>query len=144
MAGYSATALAKKLSIKEGSRVLLVNAPEGYRGLLEPLPPTVEFVAKLGKSIDIVHVFATRKMDLAKALTGYRKQLDVTAAVWVSWPKKMSKVSTDITEDVIREVALPLGFVDIKGVCGGRGVVGAEVGGAQGVALTHLDSDSMG
>ena len=116
MAGYSGAGLAKKLGIKSSSRVLLDNAPEGYRKLLEPLPPAVEFVAKLGKSIDMVQVFATKRADLAKALMGYRKQLDATAAVWVSWPKQVSKVQTDITEDVIREVALPLGFVDIK-VC---------------------------
>jgi len=116
MAGYSGTPLAKKLGIKPDSRVFLAKAPHDYRKLLEPLPSSVEFVTKLDRTINLVHVFSTRKADLAKSLAGYRKQLDAEAAVWVSWPKKAAKVSTDITEDVIRDVALPLGFVDIK-VC---------------------------
>lgn len=116
MTGYSGTPLAKKLGIKPGSRVLLANAPEGYRQLLEPLPAEVWFATRVDGTLSLVQVFATRRADLAKSLASYRKQLDGAAAVWVSWPKKAAKVPTDITEEVIREVALPLGFVDIK-VC---------------------------
>jgi hypothetical protein len=76
----------------------------------------VRFAAKIDQTVDIVHVFSTKKAELARALAGYRKALQPNAAVWVSWPKKSAKVATDITEDVVREVALPLGFVDIK-VC---------------------------
>jgi len=116
MAGYSGTPLAKKLGIKAGSSVVAVGAPKGYRGLLEPLPAAVRFSSTIDKTTDIVHVFGTKKSELARALATYRKTLDANAAVWVSWPKKAARVPTDITEDVVREVALPLGFVDIK-VC---------------------------
>ena len=116
MAGYSGTPLAKKLGIKEQANVVVVDAPAHYRKLLEPLPAAVRFSAKANKTTDIVHVFGTKKSELARALTSYRKKLGASAAVWVSWPKKSAKVPTDITEDVVREVALPLGFVDIK-VC---------------------------
>lgn len=116
MAGYSGTPLAKKLGIKEQTKVVAVGAPKQYRTLLEPLPAAVQFSSKVDKTTDIVHVFSTEKAELASALVSYRKKLDPSAAVWVSWPKKSAKVPTDITEDVVREVALPLGFVDIK-VC---------------------------
>jgi len=116
MAGYSGTPLAKKLGIKEGSKVLLVGGPDGYLKLLEPLPGDVEFVSRISESIDIIHFFSTNKAELEKALTTYRARIKPTAVVWVSWPKKSANVSTDITEDTVREVALPLGFVDIK-VC---------------------------
>ncbi len=116
MAGYSGTPLAKKLGIKEGSKVLLLGAPEAFPKVLEPLPEAVQFVARFSTSTDIVHVFSARKAELQNALAAYRTKLNPTAMVWVSWPKKSSKVPTDITEDTIREVALPLGFVDIK-VC---------------------------
>lgn len=116
MTGYSGTPLAKKLGIKEQANVVAVEAPKAYRGLLGPLPAAVRFSTKVDKTTDIVHVFSTRKAELERALVTYRKKLDPNAAVWVSWPKKAAKLPTDITEDVVREVALPLGFVDIK-VC---------------------------
>ena len=116
MAGYSGTPLAKKLGIKEQTSVVAVDAPDGYRKLLEPLPAAVRFATQIDKTVDIVHVFSTKKTQLARALASYRKALQPIAAVWVSWPKKSAKVATDITEDLIRELALPLGFVDIK-VC---------------------------
>lgn len=116
MAGYSGTPLAKKLGIKDGSKVLAVNAPENYQDLLEPLPADVEFVSRFSASTDIVHFFCDRKTDLEKALVKFRSTLKPTGMVWVSWPKKASKMPTDVTEDTIREIALPLGFVDIK-VC---------------------------
>ena len=116
MAGYSGTPLAKKLGIKEQTSVVAVDAPDGYRKLLEPLPAAVRFSSNIDKTVDVVHVFSTKKTQLARALAAYRKALQPDAAVWVSWPKKAAKVATDITEDVVRELALPLGFVDIK-VC---------------------------
>jgi hypothetical protein len=114
--GYSGTPLAKKLGIKQGSRVLLIDAPEAFQHVLEPLPDNVHFDSKLNDRTDIVHVFATRAEQLAKHLARLRKQLRSNAMIWVSWPKKASKVPTDITEGTIRDVALPMGFVDIK-VC---------------------------
>jgi hypothetical protein len=116
MAGYSGTPLAKKLGIRDGASVLLVGEPEGYLRLLDPLPHGVRFVSRLSDSTDLVHLFTASRSDLEKALSRYRKQVKPTAIVWVSWPKKAAKLPTDVTEDVVREIALPLGFVDIK-VC---------------------------
>jgi hypothetical protein len=115
-AGYSGTPLAKKLGIKPGQRVALLGAPSNYRRLLAPVPDGVKFGTKLAKSVELVHLFTSSKAALAKMLTTCRKTLGPDAAIWVSWPKKASKVPTDITEDTIRELALPLGLVDIK-VC---------------------------
>ena len=115
-AGYSGTPLAKKLGIVPGSHVATRHAPADYRDLLEPLPDGVVFDAKVVATTDVVHVFADRKSVLEKELVALRKSIRTNGSVWVSWPKKASKVPTDITEDTIREVALPLGFVDVK-VC---------------------------
>jgi len=116
MAGYSGTPLAKKLGIKESFKVLVVGAPKHYRALLDPLPASVRFVSKADASVNLAHCFATKQSALAAALKSWRKTLDPDATVWASWPKKASNVPTDITEDTIRKVALPLGFVDVK-VC---------------------------
>ena len=113
-AGYSGTPLAAKLGIKEGSRVLPINAPKNYRKLLDPLPDDVRFVKKISEIPDLVHLFTTRRAELHKSLTDFRHLIKPDAAVWVSWPKRASKVPTDIIEDTIREVALPMGYVDIK------------------------------
>jgi hypothetical protein len=115
-AGYSGTPLAKKLGIVERSRVLPVDPPEEYEELLAPIPRDVAFERRASASTDIAHLFVTRKEELAKELLRLRKVLRGDAAVWVSCPKKASGVATTVTEDVIREVALPLGYVDVK-VC---------------------------
>jgi hypothetical protein len=116
MAGYSGTPLAAKLGIKAGMKVHVAGGPDDYLQLVSPLPPEVTIKTRLASDIDIVHCFVTEKKKLAEKLVLYREKLRPDAAVWVSWPKKAAKVPTDITEDTIREVALPLGFVDIK-VC---------------------------
>jgi hypothetical protein len=116
MAGYSNTPLAKKLGVKEGSLVCVIAGPSKYRSLLTPLPAGVRFSETPNKTTELVHAFATERAELARMLKGLRRSLCDEAAVWVSWPKKSSKVPTDITEDTIREICLPLGFVDIK-VC---------------------------
>lgn len=116
MAGYSGTPLAKKLGIKEGVRVAVLNAPPGYASWLKPLPSGARIAPSLGAAPTAVHVFATSRRDLEKGLPRLRKTLDPSGFVWVSWPKKASGIETDVTEDTIRDVALPLGFVDVK-VC---------------------------
>jgi hypothetical protein len=116
MPGYSGTALVKKLGVKEGFKVLTIGAPADYRSLLAPLPAGVRFTAAPDAATNIVHLFATERVQLARALPVLRKKLSPDAMIWVSWPKKASRVHTDITEGTIRDVALPLGFVDIK-VC---------------------------
>jgi hypothetical protein len=114
--GYSGTPLGKKLGLRDGTRLMPVSAPDDYAVWLGTLPDGATFVSRAGPSVDIVHVFVTRRADLGRELRRLRRALRADASIWVSWPKKASKVPTDITEDVIREVALPLGFVDIK-VC---------------------------
>ena len=113
MAGYSGTPLAKKLGIGPGSRLYTRDAPENYARLVAE---RIEFAPRLDDKVDIIHVFATRRAKLAEALRSALSKMRQDAAIWVSWPKKASKVATDITEDTIREIALPMGLVDIK-VC---------------------------
>lgn len=114
--GYSGTPLAKKLGIAESSHIFSAAAPSNYLQLLGPLPPGVVFESKASASTDIAHIFVVRAAELARQLPVLRKKLNPSATVWVSWPKKSSKVATDITENTIRELALPIGFVDVK-VC---------------------------
>ena len=116
MAGYSGTPLHAKLGIKPGSLVLAVHAPADYSALLQPLPDGVRFGTRLTEATDIVHVFSRERAELGRLLTAYRAKLKPTGTVWVSWPKKASHVATDVTEDLIRAAALPLGLVDTK-VC---------------------------
>jgi hypothetical protein len=116
VAGYSGTPLAAKLGVRAGTAVLAVEAPADYRDLLAPVPAGVRFGSRLTDRIDLIHVFSTSRARLATFLVRARKQMRDDASIWVSWPKKASGVPTDLTEDVVREIALPLGLVDIK-VC---------------------------
>lgn len=115
-AGYSATPLAKKLGFRDDTRLVVVGEPEDYAALLGALPAGLVRQSTPTKSTTLVHLFVTRRQELVDHLAALRAELAPDAAVWVSWPKKASKVPTEVTEDVIRQVALPLGFVDIK-VC---------------------------
>jgi len=114
-AGYSGTPLPRKLGIKDGSSVALLGAPEDFEGLGE-LPPgaTLRTTAR-GRS-DVILSFHTRRADLERRLGTLLRALDVDGGLWVAWPKKASGVETDITEDTVREVAVPIGLVDNK-VC---------------------------
>ncbi|HEX3928108.1 MAG TPA: DUF3052 domain-containing protein [Gemmatimonadales bacterium] len=114
--GYSGTPLSSKLGIRANHAVYASGAPSDYRKLLEPLPDGVTFLARASQTTDVMHVFTAQKAVLAKTLRAARAALSPTAMLWVSWPKKTAKVPTDVTEDTIRELALPLGFVDVK-VC---------------------------
>jgi hypothetical protein len=116
LAGYSGTPLAKKLGIKPPMRLVAIDPPTDYHAWLGKLPAGVTIVSQSSGSIHAVHVFAANRRALEKHLSSLRRRLEQSGFIWVSWPKKASGVPTDITEDVIREVALPLGFVDIK-VC---------------------------
>ena len=116
MAGYSGTPLAQKLSIKAGQKVVTIGAPAGYRKLLSPLPVEVSFTRETKTGATFIHLFVSDRKTLERELKRLRKLIADNGILWVSWPKKSSGVKTDITEDVIREVCLPLGFVDIK-VC---------------------------
>lgn len=116
MAGYSETPLAQKLGIKAGQRVVTIGAPAGYRTLLVPLPDAVAFTKQIGADPSFLHLFVAKRATLEQELGRLRKLIADAGVLWVSWPKKSSGVVTDVTEDVIRDVALPLGFVDVK-VC---------------------------
>jgi hypothetical protein len=116
MTGYSGTPLVKKLGLKEGTRLYTAGAPRNYLKVLQPLPPGVRLASRMDGKTDIVHIFAAKRARLAEALRVTLKKMKPDAAIWVSWPKKAAKVETDITEDTIREIALPMGLVDIK-VC---------------------------
>lgn len=116
MAGYSGTPLPKKLGLKPAMTLVAVEAPKEYRSWLGELPAGFAVVSTSGAQVEAAHIFATKKAILKKHLAAFRRRLEQSGFVWVSWPKKASKVETDITEDVIRQLALPLGYVDIK-VC---------------------------
>jgi hypothetical protein len=115
-AGYSGTPLAKKLGIVAACRFLVLNEPDGYGAVIEPLPGGVRFERRAGPEVDVAQLFVTEKAELARRLSELRRKLRADAVLWISWPKKSSKVPTTVTEDVIRELALPRGFVDVK-VC---------------------------
>jgi hypothetical protein len=114
--GYSGKPLVEKLGFKPPLTLVAIGAPPEYASWLGKVPAGVRIVSKAEKDVEAAHVFVTRREGLQRELKTLRKQLQQSGFVWVSWPKKSSKVPTDITEDTIREVALPLGFVDIK-VC---------------------------
>ena len=116
MAGYSSTPLARKLGIKDGYRVKTSNAPDDYLALLHPLPDDVTVSPRIRNNIDLWHVFVTAKSDLIGILQKARHEIPDDGMIWVSWPKKASKVVTDMSEDEVRNVALPMGLVDVK-VC---------------------------
>jgi hypothetical protein len=116
MAGYSGTPLSAKLGVKPGFTILADGAPADYASLLAPLPDDVTFVKKLTKSVDLIHLFTKSAAELEAKLRSWRHRMKSDGTIWISWPKKASKVPTDITEDVIREIALPMGLVDVK-VC---------------------------
>jgi hypothetical protein len=116
MAGYSGTPLPQKLGIKPSMTVVALNVPANYRSLLGKIPSEVKFANRVGAQSNFIHLFTKSRTELTKQLKLLRKKIADSGVVWISWPKKSSGVPTDITEDVIRDVALPIGFVDIK-VC---------------------------
>ena len=115
-AGYSSTPLAEKLSLKDGMRVWFLDMPDSVRAEIEKYGLTLSEEEVPTPGLHAAHIFMTDRAEMEKQLGILRDLIDPAGHVWVSWPKKAAKVETDITEDVIREVALPTGFVDIK-VC---------------------------
>ncbi len=114
--GYSGTPLSKKLGITQSLRLLTINAPKEYKAWLGELPEGALLVTKAHQPVEAVHLFTTESAFLNAILSKLRNELKQDGFIWVSWPKKSSKVPTNITDHVIREIALPLGFVDVK-VC---------------------------
>ena len=114
--GYSGTALAKKLSLKDGMRVWFFDMPDSVHTEIEDYGLTLSEEKLPTPGVNAAHIFVRQRAIMEQHLTSLRDMIDPAGQVWVSWPKKASKVETDITEDTIRAVALPMGFVDIK-VC---------------------------
>jgi hypothetical protein len=118
MAGYSGTPLPKKLGIKDEHRVVILGAPDGFVATLTPLPCDVVLTTELAASAtyDIIVVFTKSGAELQERFKALMKALHPDGGLWVAWPKKASRVVTDITEDVVRDIALAAGLVDNK-VC---------------------------
>jgi hypothetical protein len=116
MAGYSGKSVVQKLGIKPGFRIFVAGAPADYEMVVGTLPEQVVIASRVGGRIDVIHAFATRQADLDKKLPAYRRAIEPAGMLWISWPKKASGVATDLTENVLRDLALPLELVDVK-VC---------------------------
>ena len=116
-AGYSGTPLAKKLGIKAGSSLVVLGAPAGFDELLaQTLPDAVTVRSRTGGKADVVISFHTGRADLERKLAKAAATMEVDGGLWIAWPKQASGMATDITGDVVREVVLPTGLVDVK-VC---------------------------
>lgn len=114
--GYSGTPLAKKLNLRDGQRVWFSAMPAHVAAEIDEYALELTFVANPAEGIDAAHIFVTERAELERLLTTLRHRIAPDGQLWVSWPKKAASVPTEITEDTIRAVALPLGFVDTK-VC---------------------------
>ena len=116
MAGYSGKPLSQKLGLKPGFRIFVDGAPADYRGIVGEWPDGAKLVSHAKAPLDMVHLFARQATGLAAKLSRYRDAIAPDGMIWVSWPKKTSGVATDLGDVVVRDIALPLGLVDIK-VC---------------------------
>jgi hypothetical protein len=121
MAGYSGTPLARKLGVKEGAAVALLDAPDAFETLLAPLPAAVTIqrdppVPINAGTYDVVLGFTTERETLARWIRDVRPALKSAGGLWIAWPKRAAKIATEVTEDTVRELALPTGLVDNK-VC---------------------------
>jgi hypothetical protein len=116
-AGYSGTPLARKLGIKPGARVRLVNAPAGFDDVLGELPPGAHLSRRTAAgATDVIVAFCTRGAQLERGLPGWRAALDPAGGLWIAWPKRSSGVATDLGDGIVRELGLAAGLVDNK-VC---------------------------
>ena len=116
MAGYSGTPLVQKLGVKVGHKVSLVKAPAGFKQELGPLPEEARFTSAQQSPLQVVLLFVKSRADLESQFGELARRLEPAGMLWVAWPKKASGVATDLTENVVREVGLQAGLVDIK-VC---------------------------
>jgi len=114
VAGYSGRSLVEKLGIKPRTRIAIVNPPRGYRVTLGTLPDGVTVSTNLRGALPFIQFFVVSRDVLESRLPALLRALEPAGALWISWPKKASGVPTDITEDVVRAVALPTGLVDVK------------------------------
>jgi len=115
-AGYSGTPLAKKLGIKRGFKIKLVNQPKHYFGMLADLPTDIRILKDSKTKKDLIHYFTASAAELNASIRGLRLEMEENGALWISWPKKAAKMQTDLNENVVRDIALKTGLVDVK-VC---------------------------
>jgi hypothetical protein len=111
---YSGTPLPKKLGIREGARVHVAGAPEGFDAVLDPLPTGVERLGRLGSDMDVVLLFVTRQRDLRTRFAKLAAALEPAGRLWVAWPKKASGVASDLDFDTVQRIGLDAGLVDNK------------------------------
>ena len=114
MAGYSGTPLAKKIGIKEGSRIALVNAPKDFQSELGELPDGVKFLKPSTKSLDIILFFVLSEQTLARDFAKLADRLTANGMIWIAWPKKSSGVATDLSFECVQRIGLDAGLVDVK------------------------------
>ena len=114
MAGYSSTPLAKKLGIKENSRIGLVNAPKDFQSELGELPHGATFVKRMTNSLDIILFFVLKERELAQNFSRLAQKLDANGMLWIAWPKKSSGVATDLSFERVQRIGLDAGLVDVK------------------------------
>lgn len=114
MAGYSGTPLVKKLGIKEGFRIALVNAPENFQAALGELPADVKFMKATTKSLDLILFFVLSERILARDFAKLAARLTSNGMIWIAWPKKSSGVTTDLTFERVQRIGLDAGLVDVK------------------------------
>jgi len=115
VAGYSGTPLAKKLGIAPSTTVTAVSAPDDLREWLAPMPPDVKWVGGKGR-VDLAIVFVTRRAEVGRRFSALTARVEPEGAIWIAWPKKASGIASDVTENALREIILPTGYVDTK-VC---------------------------
>jgi hypothetical protein len=116
VAGYSGTPLSKKLGIKPGMLIRAVHPPRDYIAIVGALPTDTRIAKTDVDGLDLVHVFTKDRSELLEFLIRYKDKIKQAGVIWVSWPKKASGIPSEISEDTVRDVALPLGLVDVK-VC---------------------------
>ena len=116
MAGYSGTPLVKKIGIKPADRVLFASAPKGFEKEIGAMPDDVQMLNGASKDLNVALFFTDKRSQLEKELPRLKTKIAQNGMIWIAWPKKASKVLTDLTEDIIRDTALVLGLVDVK-VC---------------------------
>ncbi|HXQ37505.1 MAG TPA: hypothetical protein VN843_26070 [Anaerolineales bacterium] len=114
MAGYSGTPLAKKIGIKEGSRIALVNAPNDFQFDPKDLPDNVEFAKQPAKALDIILFIVTTERSLAKDFGKLAARLTTNGMIWIAWPKKSAGVATDLSFERVQRIGLDAGLVDVK------------------------------
>ncbi len=114
MAGYSKRSLVEKLGIKPGVNIIILNAPDGYEKALGELPANVSVASSLGSTLDLIQFFTKDREELDTNFPALKQALAHNGQLWISWPKKSAKIPTDLDENIIRDIGLQNGLVDVK------------------------------